>query len=88
MTFSVMWTAIQSSLSSGTISWKPCYIIIVSLHKECLIDILRDISFELQRQKMVRVLKENQPESFLPFLCHALIENRQLRILETLDQGR
>ena len=52
-----------------------------------LLHFFREISFELQRQKMVRVLKENKPESFLPFLQHALIENHHLSILETLDQG-
>lgn len=37
---------------------------------------------------MIQVLKENRPESFLPFLRHALIENKQLCVLETLDQGK
>ncbi len=53
---------------------------------ECVVD--RSISFELQRQKMIQVLKENRPESFLSFLHHALLEKKELYILETLDQGK
>ena len=36
---------------------------------------------------MVKVLKENLPENFLPFLHHAKIENREQCVLETLDKG-
>lgn len=48
----------------------------------------RDIAFQLQRQKMVTVLRENRHKSFLPFLQHAQIEKRQQTVLETLDQGK
>lgn len=49
--------------------------------------IFRNISFELQRRKMVDVLKVNRPECFLPFLLHATLEKKGRQILETLDQG-
>lgn len=47
----------------------------------------RDISFELQRQKMMAALKENAPVCFLPFFKDSLIDRREYDILSTLDQG-
>ena len=47
----------------------------------------RSISFELQRQRMIAALKENQPVCFLPFFKESLVEKRELDILKTLDEG-
>ena len=47
----------------------------------------RAISFELQRKKMMRVLKENQPVCLLPFFRDSVIENKVFDVLATLDQS-
>lgn len=74
-------------LSRWRFSWRISLNEIL-LHTDCRAEFakFREISFELQRREMVRVLKENKPESFLPFLRHALIEDHHLSILETLDR--
>ena len=47
----------------------------------------RDIAFQLQQERMVKALKQNQPVCFLPFFKHSLVENRQFELLTTLDNG-
>jgi len=47
----------------------------------------RNISFELQLNKMVSVLEQNLDECFLPFLHHSTLENKQSEVLKTLDKG-
>ena len=47
----------------------------------------RDIAFQLQQDRMVASLKNNQPVCFLPFFKHSLVEGREHELLTTLDHG-
>lgn len=47
----------------------------------------RDIAFQLQQDRMVSALKNNQPVCFLPFFKHSLVEKREHELLATLDDG-
>ena len=61
---------------------------IICINLLCMfIHVNRSISFELQRQRMIAALKENQPVCFLPFFKESLVEKRELDILKTLDEG-
>ena len=78
----------MTSMRPGFLSWSCRMYLISSPRKQCLpCSLSRDISFELQRCRMMEALRQNQPVCFLPFFHHARVLGRGSDILKTLDEG-
>eukprot|EP00731_Ephydatia_muelleri_P020635 Em0013g362a len=77
----------NGDLSRWRSSWRLSLATILQyVNSEAELNKMRNISFELQLEKMKRVLKENDPVCILRFFKDSLIEHREHDILRTLDE--
>ena len=80
-------TAPNGDLSRWRSSWRLSLATILQyVNSEAELNKMRNISFELQLEKMKRVLKNNEPTCILRFFKDSLIEHREHDILQTLDE--